>query len=1433
MRLVGACVLLGALLPANQRDPAQLSASQVAPPQCPRAGVSPGGGIMWQSDTDLRRDLDEMVAVGAQWIRLDLNWSSIEPTKGNFSWSNTDRVLDAVASRGLKVVAILHTVPAWARAPGTDNQFYPPLDPADFANYAGRTVERYSSRIRVWEVGNEPNTRRFWQPQPDPGAYTTLLKLTYAAIKKADAGATVLSAGLSPATDAADGSKISPATFLKRIYENGGQGHFDVLAIHPYSFPARPIDPATANWNTFHRMPLLYDLMVRNGDGDKKMWITEFGASTGTAPGAVSEAEHAAIITDAFHAMAQLHFVGGPLFIYAMRDAGTDPADVEDNFGLLRRDFSPKASRAAYQQAAAICPSTQAASVSIGDATVVEGATGSTNATFTISRAGDASEAVSVRYTTVDGTATAGSDFVAVPETTVTFAAGETSKSVAVSVNGDAGTELDETFSIRLSAPDGTAISDDTGLGAILNDDAPPTLSIDDVALPEGNSGTTAATFTITRSGITTGASSVQYVTVDGTATAGSDFVGLAPARLHFGPGEATRTVAVTVNGSLGTEPDETFSVKLSSPDGAAISDDTGVGTIINDDDVRSFLSVNDLTIGEGGLVSPTATFSVTRSGDTSRPATVQYATANGTAVADSDYTSVGPGALSFAAGETTKTVPFTILADLVNEPNETVLLNLSSPSGAAISDAQGVATIVDDDILVGLLETAGPATFVAVTDVLETEGNSGTRPARFTISRTGVTTGMSSVRYATAGGTATAGTDFVGVEPTTVVFAPGETAKTVTVEVIGDDRVEARETFSVRLSSPVDAVIADETGLATIFDDDVLPVVGISDASVSEGNSRTVDATFTITRSGIIAGPSSVQYATASGSASGGSDFLAIAPTTVTFAAGETAKTVTVSVNGDITGESAETFSVKLTSPTGAAISDDTGTGTIFDDDALPTVAVSDVVVPAARDTDTWAIFSVTRSGNTAGPSSVKYATAGGTATEGSDFVGVPPTTLTFAGEERFKIVTVKVKAHDPKPDEAFSLHLSSATGAAIADGQGGAQVIPAPTPVPPPIGARYNAVTPARILDTRSGNGAPAAAVGPGGTVELQVNGRGGVPASGVSSVVLNVTVTQPSAAGYLTVFTSGEPRPAAASLTFAANQTVPNLVMVKVGAGGKVSLFNAAGTTQVIADVAGWYDSGTATSGARYNALTPARILDTRSGNGAPAAPVGPGGTLELQVNGRGGVPASGVSAVVLNVTVTQPSTTSFVTVFPTGASRPGASNLNFVANQTVPNLVVAKVGTGGKVSLYNALGTAHVIADVAGWYDTGAATSGARYTPLSSARLLDTSSAIGAPAAAVGPAGTVELQVTGRGGVPATGVSAVVLNVTVTQPSTASFLTVFPTGQSRPGASNLNVVANQTATNVVVAKVGTGGKVSLYNALGTVHVVADVVGWYDAG
>lgn len=243
--------------------------------------------------------------------------------------------------------------------------------------------------------------------------------------------------------------------------------------------------------------------------------------------------------------------------------------------------------------------------------------------------------------------------------------------------------------------------------------------------------------------------------------------------------------------------------------------------------------------------------------------------------------------------------------------------------------------------------------------------------------------------------------------------------------------------------------------------------------------------------------------------------------------------------------------------------------------------------------------------------------------------------------------------------------------------------------------------------------------------------------------------------------------------------------------------------------------------------FEPLVPARILDTRDGTGAPAGPVGPGGVIELVVAGRGGVPSIGAGAVVLNVVATEPSADSYLTAWPTGVDRPLAANLNIAAGQTVGNLVVVKVGAGGRVSLYNLSGRTHLVADVQGWFPEGGALS-----PMTPSRLLDTRTGIGAPIGAVGPGSVTRLQVAGRAGMPATGVGAVVLNVAVTQPSAAGYLTVYPTGVDRPLAANLNMRTGQTVPNLVIAKVGTDGRINLFNYGGSTHIVADVAGWFPA-
>jgi len=383
-----------------------------------------------------------------------------------------------------------------------------------------------------------------------------------------------------------------------------------------------------------------------------------------------------------------------------------------------------------------------------------------------------------------------------------------------------------------------------------------------------------------------------------------------------------------------------------------------------------------------------------------------------------------------------------------------------------------------------------------------------------------------------------------------------------------------------------------------------------------------------------------------------------------------------------------------------------------------------------------------------------------------------------------------------------------------------------------PQPAGL-YHPIRPARILDTRVGTGGFSGPVGPRSSIALTVTGTGGVPGTGVSAVVLNLAVTQPTAESYLTVFPSGATRPNSSSLNFLSGQTVANMVAAKVGGDGKVAIYNNSGATHLVADIVGWYGAADGAAGARFNSLVPSRLLDTRAGTGGISSPVGPWSTIAMSVAGRGGVPANGVTAVVLNLTATEPSEGGYLSIYASKESQPETSSLNFERGQTVANLVVVKVGVDGKVLIYNNRGTTHVVADVVGWYGPAwGVMTGDRFNGLPPERLLDTRFGTGGRFGPVAPQASVALMVTSVGGVPATGVSSVVLNLTATEPTAESFLTVYPSGATRPTASNLNFLRGRTVANLVVAKVGMDGRVFIYNNSGSTHVVVDVVGWYGA-
>lgn len=286
-----------------------------------------------------------MAATGARWLRVDFDWSFIESERGTFRWDFSDRIVSRASACGFKIIALPAYTPAWARPAGTTDK-HPPRDPGDFAAFVSQAVRRYrSAGVEVWEIWNEPNIERFWRPAPDPRAYATLLGAASAAVHAANPAAMVLSGGLSPAKDAADGSQVAPITFLENLYQAGAGPSFDAVAVHPYSFPVGPKD-ASVDWNQFVRLPQMHDLLVAHGDGGKQVWLTEYGAPTG-GDGAVSEADQARFVSEAYAAVAGWPWAG-PLLWYSFRDQEGPQSDRESHFGLFRHDFRPKLAAEAF-----------------------------------------------------------------------------------------------------------------------------------------------------------------------------------------------------------------------------------------------------------------------------------------------------------------------------------------------------------------------------------------------------------------------------------------------------------------------------------------------------------------------------------------------------------------------------------------------------------------------------------------------------------------------------------------------------------------------------------------------------------------------------------------------------------------------------------------------------------------------------------------------------------------------------------------------------------------------------------------------------------------------------------------------------------------------------------------------------------------------------
>ena len=365
--------------------------------------------------------------------------------------------------------------------------------------------------------------------------------------------------------------------------------------------------------------------------------------------------------------------------------------------------------------------------------------------------------------------------------------------------------------------------------------------------------------------------------------------------------------------------------------------------------------------------------------------------------------------------------------------------------------------------------------------------------------------------------------------------------------------------------------------------------------------------------------------------------------------------------------------------------------------------------------------------------------------------------------------------------------------------------------------IGACSN-VTPARVIDTRQP--ATLRLITPASPLEVTVAGQFGVPAN-AASVFLNVTADGSTGVGYLIVYPSGIAPPPTSNVNFEPSKASSNSATVKLGAGGKIVVAAGAASAYVIIDVTGWCGP----SGVdRLLPISPVRLRDTRN----PAAPgvpqVQPGTPLEVQVTGAPGIPTTGVTTAVLNVTAIDASGGGYLTVYPANIALPATSSVNYANNKAVPNTIFAPLSPDGKVKIYT-FRPANIIVDVMGWLGPAGVQEISLLTPV---RIFDSRLASFNPGTPKLGSTPRDLQVTTSGGVPAIA-RGVVLNVTATGADSDGFLTVWPADKPAPATSNVNYSTNQDIPNTVVVGLSPDGKIKISSFANT-HVIVDVVGWF---
>lgn len=630
---------------------------------------------------------------------------------------------------------------------------------------------------------------------------------------------------------------------------------------------------------------------------------------------------------------------------------------------------------------------------SISDESVVEGNSGTTNMVFTVSLSNPSYQATSVDYSTSDGTATTADDDYEANSGTLNFAAGQTSQTITVQINGDTNSETDENFFINLTNPTNATLGlGDTGTGTIQNDDG-GSVSVNNVYVPESdqNFNPTQALFTVALTNPYTDEVDVKYTTQDGTAVAGTGYTKTC-GTLVFEPGQTQQVIAVPVADQFLDSGTQDFSLVLTGvTPGVSIDQATGTATIINDDD-QPYLYVSNASVEESSDPSSQQSlqFPVDVYGGFGQPVSFDYTTFdNDGASGGVDYTPVS-GTIIFNPGDPSEqfiTVPITGGLDPANI--ESFGLQISNVSGAFLGNGGGAAYgyIYNDNV-------APTVSIVPFASMSQNDQSNGGNMA-FEVDLNHSYTSDVTVHYTTSNGTASGGIDYTP-ESDTLTIPAGQTSGFIEIPILNDPDVSGDTQFTVTLDSPTNATLANATSTGNIIDDQNIPGIQVSAESgeVEEGDSDTSYAYFDITLDSPYKDIVTIAYSTADGTATGSNDTTGDyqnASGILTFQPGQLNQTVTVLINGNTTEQSNRYFYLELADPTNATIDSGGGSAseTIIDDDE-PFISVSNPTIIEPSSGQQMMQFTISLQKPLSYPVNMDYYTSDDAAAAGEQYTAV-----------------------------------------------------------------------------------------------------------------------------------------------------------------------------------------------------------------------------------------------------------------------------------------------------------------------------------------------------------------------------------------------------------------------------------------------------------